>query len=198
MSYYHRDLPHWQPEGAALFVTWRLHGSKPRDCDAPKGVKLAPSQAFILDDREWDRAAPGRRWLSNPRIAQCIVDTLRYGEENLKLYTLRAWLILCNHVHILIYPNAPLPRITKSIKNYSARRANAILGRTGPFWLEESYDRWVRAEDELNKIVQYIEGNPVAVDLCGKPEGWRWSSARAGREACATCPAPRDEKAIQI
>src|ERR1022692_4643065 len=30
MSYYERNLPHWQPEGAALFLTWRLHGSLPR------------------------------------------------------------------------------------------------------------------------------------------------------------------------
>jgi REP element-mobilizing transposase RayT len=191
MSYYQRDLPHWPPEDAALFVTWRLHGSKPRNCDVPRDVKLAPGQAFLLNDREWDRAATGPRGLSDPRVAQCVVDTLVYGEENVKLYTLRAWVIMCNHVHILIFPNATLPRITKSIKNYSARRANAILGRTGPFWLEESYDRWVRTEDELNKIVQYIENNPVAVELCANPEDWPWSSASAGREACATCPAPR-------
>ena len=24
VSYYERHLPHWQPEGAALFLTWRL------------------------------------------------------------------------------------------------------------------------------------------------------------------------------
>jgi hypothetical protein len=26
VSYHERHLPHWQPEGAALFLTWRLHG----------------------------------------------------------------------------------------------------------------------------------------------------------------------------
>jgi hypothetical protein len=157
MSYYQRDLPHWRPEVAA--------------------------QAFILDDREWDRAAVGPRSLADPRIAQCVVDALFYGEENLKLYALRAWVIMCNHVRVRIFPNAPLPRITKSSKNYSARGANAILGRIGHFWLEEPYDRWVRTDKELNQIVQYIEGNPVAVDLCDKPEDWRWSSA--------TRPAPQ-------
>ena len=30
LTYYERNLPHWQPEGAALFVTWRLHGSLAR------------------------------------------------------------------------------------------------------------------------------------------------------------------------
>lgn len=198
MSYYQRDLPHWHPEGAALFVTWRLDGSKPRTCDAPRGANLAAGRAFVLEDREWDRAATGPRWLSDPRIAKLVADALRYGEETLQLYTLRAWVIMCNHVHILIFPNAPLPRITKSIKSYSARRANAILGRTGPFWLEESYDRWARTDQELDKIVQYIEGNPVAMSLCESPEDWRWSSASAGREACATCPAPNCEETRQL
>jgi REP element-mobilizing transposase RayT len=42
---------------------------------------------------------------------------------------------MANHVHILIYPEARLSRITKAIKNHTARQANAILGRTGlPFW----------------------------------------------------------------
>ena len=65
-----------------------------------------------------------------------------------------------------------------SIKNYSARQANAILGRTGqPFWQDESYDHWVRSPEELEKIVRYIEKNPVAAGLVDRVEDWRWSSA---------------------
>ena len=29
MSYYERRLPHWHPEDAWLFITWRLAGSLP-------------------------------------------------------------------------------------------------------------------------------------------------------------------------
>ena len=48
---------------------------------------------------------------------------------------------MVNHVHILIEPEAELARITKAIKNYSARQANIILARTGrAFWQDESYD----------------------------------------------------------
>jgi REP element-mobilizing transposase RayT len=65
---------------------------------------------------------------------------------------------MANHVHILIYPAARLSRITKAVKNFPARQANAILGRTGrPFWQDESYDHRVRGPDELEKIVRYIE-----------------------------------------
>jgi type I restriction enzyme R subunit/putative DNA methylase len=80
--------------------------------------------------------------------------------------------------HILIDPRAELSRITKAVKNFSARQANAILERTGqPFWQDESYDHWVRGRDEMEKIVRYIEHNPVAAGLVERVEAWRWSSA---------------------
>jgi putative transposase len=176
LAYYERHLPHWQPEGAALFLTWRLYGS------FPGTVKTLPNQpagvAFAAMDRELDGAATGPRWLLDERVAQVVADTLRYGESQLGLYKLRAWVLMVNHVHILIYPEAKLFRITKSIKNYSARQANAILGRTGqPFWQDESYDHWARSPEELESIVRYIEGNPVKAGLVENAGEWRWSSA---------------------
>jgi putative transposase len=129
-------------------------------------------------DRKLDGAATGPRWLQDERVAQVVADALHYGERQLGLYNLRAWGLMINHVHILIYPKALMSRITKAIKSYSARQANATLGRTGlPFWQDESYDHWVRGPEELIKIVRYIERNPVAAGLVSKGRDWRWSSA---------------------
>ena len=176
MPYYERHLPHWQPEGAALFITWRLHGSLPRVRRFL--VKPSPGNHFAAIDRELDKAAAGPRWLLDDRVAKCVADALFYGERELGLYELRAWVLMANHVHILIYPNAELPKITKSIKNFSARQANAMLGLTGqPFWHDESYDHWARTPHEAERIVRYIERNPVAAGFVSKVGGWRWSSA---------------------
>jgi hypothetical protein len=178
---YERHLPHWQPVDAALFITWRLYGSKPRSYVAPAG------QAFLLEDRDLDAAATGPRWLGDPRIAQVVADAFRYGEDPLGFYKLIAWVIMVNHVHVLIDPRVAVEKITRSIKTFTARKANEILGLTRqPFWQDESYDRWIRSEDALNKVIQYIEGNPVAVGLCEKPEDWKWSSGWTGWEACPT------------
>lgn len=87
---------------------------------------------------------------------------------------------MINHVHILIYPHAPLAKITKSVKNYSARKANAILGLTGAFWHDESFDRWIRSKEELHKIISYIEQNPVSAGLVARAEEWPFSSAARG------------------
>jgi type I restriction enzyme R subunit/putative DNA methylase len=165
---------------SALFVTWRLHGSLPR---VPAPIEyLTPGSSFTRIDRELEQAATGPRHLLDERVAQCVVNALQYGEKELHLYELHAWVLMVNHVHILIYPEAPLSKITKSIKNFSARQANNILGLTGqPFWQDESYDHWVRGAEELERIVRYIEENPVSAGLVDKVQDWRWSSGQAGR-----------------
>jgi len=72
-------------------------------------------------------------------------------------------------------PKSPFPE--SAIKAYTAREANQILGRAGePFW-NETYDHWVRNEDERNRIIRYIEGNPVSAGLIEAIEQWPWSSA---------------------
>src|ERR1035437_3945977 len=88
VAYTERHLPHWQPEDAALFITWRLHGSSPR-IPAPFEHQSA-GKAFADVDRELDRAATGPRYLLDERVAQCVADALRYGEAKLGLYELRA------------------------------------------------------------------------------------------------------------
>jgi len=180
-AYYERRLPHWQPEGAALFVTWRLHGSLPAGWVPPApetAQKLEPGKAFVAVDRCLDKATSGPLWLKDPHIARLVVDSLHYGEIELKLYDLRAWVVMANHVHVLWQPHGELYRITTALKTYTAREANLILGRTGkPFWQEESYDHWVRDKDEAERIVRYIEWNPVKAGLVERVEDWPWSSA---------------------
>jgi hypothetical protein len=67
-----------------------------------------------------------------------------------------------------------------SVKGFTARRANQILGRVGvPFWQKEFFDHWIRNEREFERVRAYIEGNPVAA---GDPEEYPWSSAAAGNK----------------
>ena len=55
----------------------------------------------------------------------------------------------------------------KSIKGYTAREANMLLGRKGPFGEPESYDREVRDSGEFWRTVKYILNNPVKAKIVG-------------------------------
>ncbi|MCB1021117.1 MAG: transposase [Bryobacterales bacterium] len=176
MADYRRRLPHEQPDGQALFLTWHLHGSLPRALYPPAG-KLNSGPAFVWMDRFLDTTREGPQYLRNPVVAQIVVDAIRYVESPLEMYTVDSFVVMSNHVHLLVEPHAPPSRFMKALKNYSAREANRVLRRSGSFWQPESYDRWVRDEKELSRIRSYIHENPVKAGLAIRADEYRWSSA---------------------
>ena len=178
VDYYQRNLPHWQPEECSIFITWRLFGSLPVGfAEHLRKWEKEPSKQFLAADRKLDEASIGPRWLSDPEIAVHTHEAIKHGAK-LGQYVLRAYVIMPNHVHVLLDPLVPLSRITSGIKGVSARSSNLKLGRTGkPFWQDESFDHWIRNPGQFVSTKKYIENNPARAGLCNNPQVWPWSSA---------------------
>jgi len=177
-----------------LFLTWRLFGSLPQSvlqARREESSTLTEGQRFLAFDRQMDFAESGPTWLKQPEVATCVIDTLLLAAQDWGLYELHAWVVMSNHVHVLLTPHKAVEDVTRSVKKTSARRANLILSRTGrPFWQDESYDHWVRDAKEFERIAGYIEWNPVRAGLVKRPEDWPWSSASETRQEgrSGTCP----------
>lgn len=134
-------------------------------------------------DRLLDQARCGPTYLRIRAIAEVVFTSIRYGEE-IGHYQLHSWVIMANHVHLLLTPAVSLSKLLGSMKAATAKRANILLNRTGKhFWQDESYDRLVRTPQEFRQIQRYIENNPVSAGLAVSPEEYVWSSARAAYEA---------------
>ena len=177
MAFYRRRLPHWHPSGVALFVTFRLAGSLPRH-RAFRDGDTSDGQAFVAMDRLLDTARSGPMYLRRVEAARVVVDSLRYGAEEMGHYELDAFVVMPNHVHMLVLPKVPVAKLMLSLKRATAQQVNRLINRTGKrFWQEEYFDRWVRYVEEYERIVRYIENNPVAAGLCREAGEWRWSSA---------------------
>ena len=88
--------------------------------------KLAGGQAFVWMDRHLDGATTGPMYLRQPTIAQLVVDSIRRGEQ-LNHYELYAFVVMANHVHILIRPRINPSQLLKSLKGATAREANKLL-----------------------------------------------------------------------
>jgi putative DNA methylase len=97
-------------------------------------------------------------------------------------YALIGWCVMPNHVHALIETRAghPLDRVVHSWKSFTAKKANRLLRRTGPFWAPEYFDRYMRDDEHLATTLANIEANPVKAGLCEKSSDWRFSSAWQG------------------
>ena len=210
-DFYRRNLPHWEMRGATYFVTMCLAGSAPATgCLSPRmpGRPTRPSQRasaappttpggnFVAYDTRLD-ASPKVRWFEDPRLAVIARDGLHWGDGH--RYDLIAYVVMPNHVHWVFTPLARrIARggrhrltITAAFKAHTALACNRLLQRQGRFWQAESYDRVVRHQDELERIVRYVENNPVRAGLCDRAEGWEFSSAAwranpAGHRPAAT------------
>lgn len=201
-NFYRRNLPHIQPEGATLFITFRLANSLPKEVierlkaqyeEAEKKIKLVTDR----DERErqldqarrryfgkWDDALDsmtyGEKYLSNPQVADLVAESLLYQAG--KVYDLEAFSILSTHGHVVFAPLEeangqyfPLSKIMHSFKLHTALEANKILGREGEFWQHENYDHYVRDEGELERIIQYVIYNPVKAGLVDDWKKWKWT-----------------------
>ena len=201
--FYQRNLPHWHPPNTAIFLTWRLHGSLPKNLINQLKItrqellkrKAGIASGWTVDarlveykrlfakvDAILDKAEEGPLWLNQDNIAGAVQRSLlkTYGH----LYTLWSYVVMANHIHVFLKPkrDVTIALITKHLKGGTARQANTLLHRTGqPFWQDESFGHWSRDPDEFFRIVRYIENNPVKAGLVKKADEWTWSSAAERR-----------------
>jgi len=199
---YRRNLPHLQPRGAAVFVTFRLAGSLPASLIEQWKQernwlehleKTNPSHfARIAHDfeRSWfakfesvlDGVTCGPAWLKDQRVADQVANSLHYRDGN--VYRLDAFSIMPNHVHTVFKPlaakelNYSLATIMQSLKGFTAHECNVLLGREGEFWAHESYDHYIRDNDEWHRIVAYVLNNPVKAGYVKEWRDWKWNYLR--------------------
>jgi putative transposase len=151
MIHHERRLPHWDLVGEPLFVTFRLHGSLPAGRAFPPAL-LTDGSAFAVMDGFLDGADSGPRYLSMPEIADLVVACLRDGEQRFHRYELHSFVVMPNHVHMLVTPSVIAAKWLGPLKGFTAHEANRILGRTGTFWQQESYDHVVRSDTGLERV----------------------------------------------
>jgi REP element-mobilizing transposase RayT len=186
-------LPHVKREGSSYFVTFRLGDSLPQSVllnlkrqHAEKLRALAKITTAAREeiDRDYHRQIEryldrgvGECLLRRPEIAKIAEEALLHFHGT--QYLLEEWVIMPNHIHLLIWPmpNYTLSDVLRDRKKRIARQANLRLGRTGKsFWQHESYDHWIRNDQEKSRIRRYIRNNPVTAKLCQEPEQWLWGS----------------------
>jgi REP-associated tyrosine transposase len=170
-------LPHFDSPETIQFVTFRLADSLPRAVVEALRLK---DDALTRIDGELDNGL-GACWLKQPEIASIVQDALLHFDGT--RYRLLAWCLMPNHVHVVIEATAgvPLSDVVRSLKSFTARRANARLGRNGAFWHADYFDRFMRDESHFHRTVDYVEQNPVKARLVGRAADWPWSSARNRR-----------------
>lgn len=108
--------------------------------------------------------------LRRPEAVEVVIGTLMNFEG--VRYVMHAYCVMPNHVHAAFTPLAgfQVQKILGTWKRYSGRRINALLGKSGEFWQEESYDHLIRSAGDFDHAIRYILANPVKAGL----REWPW------------------------
>ena len=77
---------------------------------------------FVRMDRRLDLARSGPMYLRRPEIADLVVESLWKGVA-LRHYELESFVVMPNHVHVLLFPLVSPSHLLKSLKGATAREA---------------------------------------------------------------------------
>jgi len=194
------NLPHLQPKGAIMAITFRLAFSLPKNIieklrlykndyddkirllkdDALKVYKSEfEKQYFEYFDNFIDTHHREINWLKNKQIAKTVAEAIHYLDN--KKYELYCYCIMPNHVHLIIKPLRKgesyysISEILHSLKGFTAKKCNKILDREGVFWQHGHYDHAIRDEADFAHQTFYIIHNPVKSGLVKNWNEWEFT-----------------------
>jgi type I restriction enzyme R subunit/putative DNA methylase len=195
-------LPHRDRKHLLQSITFRLADSLPQSelKQLEQKLLLLPEIRRDIEKRkgieQWLDAGIGCCALRHAEAAACVQNALlRFDGDR---YRILAWVIMPNHVHVLMDPEEPISRTIQGWKSYTAHwllKHNERLGLGIPnphhVWMREYWDRFIRDDDHLRATIDYIHRNPVKARLCRDPGDWPWSSAGFSPESAAP---PRERR----
>jgi REP element-mobilizing transposase RayT len=184
-------LPHWDQPGMIQSLNFRLADSMPAQVVDKwrMELRLEPDRERAIELRrrveDYLDAGHGECLLRRPEIARKVEEALLHFDP--ERYRLLAWCVMPNHVHALIETKLgfPMVDVLHAWKSFLAHKINKLLGRQGELWQREYHDRFVRNAEHYEKVVAYIEENPVKAKLVRIKSEWPYCSARfrkAGNE----------------
>jgi type I restriction enzyme R subunit len=177
---------------------------RPGDID-PEEWEVRQAKRLFARADEWLDRRPAVRLLEDPRLAALVVESINHfaGQR----YDVWAYAVMPSHFHWVFRPRdewvaslgagaekrTPRERVMHTLKLRTALECNKARGRKGTFWQDEAYDHCVRDEEELGRIIGYVEMNPVRAGLVSSPGDWLYSSAAERTEKGLSCwdPVPR-------
>lgn len=183
-------LPHWDFENSVQAITFRLADSLPMKVVESWRKELQVNAQALTTEisrqiqaelhkriSQYEDAGHGECILSLPAAAAIVQNLFIAGHH--KSYKLIDWCIMPNHVHLLVrlIDQTPLGSLIQKWKGSSSHQINILLKRTGPLWMRDYHDRYIRDIEHLHNAIAYIRNNPVKAGLCKMPAEWTYSAA---------------------
>lgn len=134
------------------------------------------AQTYTVTSSTWERRAlfQAEPW------AKLLIDTFYHYRPS--AYLLHEFVIMPDHFHALISPQASLEKAVQFIKGGFSYRAKKELGSSMEVWQKGFQDHRIRDASDYAQHIRYIHENPVRRYLCERNVEYPFSSAHPGFE----------------
>ena len=155
--------------------------------DTPNDIRCS-KRSLPHFERPWAKYAITFSTCSRTSLAlesrDLVLNCLLHWKD--KRYELYAACVMPDQVHLLIEPfikdtddlGKPiffsLAEILHTIKSFTAHQINPLENTNGAVWENESFDRLIRSERDLQEKFHYITRNPWDSKLVGNDENYAW------------------------
>ena len=180
---YHSTLP--ESTGSAVVSTASV-GVSPTESSPQSRYSKRRLPHF---ERPWAKymvsfSTRERRQLS-PAARDLVLKSLLFGHEGNR-YQLYAACVMPDHVHFLFEPQIKeqdkegkpvfwsLVELLHSIKSFTAHEINKLEEASGQVWENDSFDRMIRGEADLEEKFHYICRNPWDSGVVPPTENYPW------------------------
>ena len=155
-TFYRRNLPHIEKDGASYFVTFSTRN---------EFVLPETARTLVFDHClfEYGRKIEMHAFVVMPDHVHMLFTPL--FDEQGEPYS--------------------LAEIMNGIKGASSHSVNKLLGRKRQLWEVESFDRIVRSDADFEYRMIYIVQNPIAAGLGKGPDDYRWAWRESAQPGAA-------------
>src|ERR1700681_459242 len=133
-------------------------------------------QTYMVTTETWER----RSLFQTEPWAKLLVDTLYHYRGT--AYLLHEFVIMPDHIHVLMTPLTSLEKAVQFIKGGFSFRAKKELGSNMEVWQKGLQDHRIRDAGDYAQHIRYIHGNPVRKRLFECASEYPFSSAHPGFE----------------
>ncbi|HEY1525283.1 MAG TPA: transposase [Candidatus Angelobacter sp.] len=145
-TFYRRNLPHIEKDGATYFVTF----STRKELVLPEEARTLVFDHCLFEN---GRKVHMHAFVVMPDHVHLLFTPLE--SDRGEPYS--------------------LAEIMRRIKGASSHSVNNFLKRKGRLWEPESFDRIIRSDADFEYRVLYIVQNPIAAGLAKGPDDYRWA-----------------------
>jgi putative transposase len=155
-------LPHVSQENSIQFITFRTDDSVSGYLKNDFKInKLSSSKQQMEIEKYCDTSYQGCYFYDDKIL---ILQKLLFSLDP-EYYSLIAFSIMPNHVHLVIQQKKAMAEIMQKVKGCSSRLLNQALKREGRFWARDYYDKTIRDDRHLDVTYAYVRNNAVKANL---------------------------------